>query len=140
ATSTLAMVSAAEARGIDTAAILAQMGLSRSSIEDSDARLPGPIVMSIWAALRERTADPLLHLEAPAHLPFGAYRVIDYLVATSATVGEGMQRFARFFGLIADGVNLCIDQENEIHFLELSMADGAPVPPVYVDYVFSALS
>jgi len=61
------------------------------ALEDPDARIPGPTVLSIWNALRERTADPALQLAAPAILPFGAYRVIDYLVAAPATVGDASQ-------------------------------------------------
>lgn len=139
ATSTLAMVRAAEARGFRTEDLLKEAGLTRASLEDPDARLPGSTVLAIWNALRARTADPALQLTAPAALPFGAYRVIDYLVAASATVGEGIRRFARFFELIADGVVLAVDGDEEEHWLALAMAGGAPVPPVYVDYVFAAL-
>jgi AraC-like DNA-binding protein len=139
ATSTLAMLRTAEARGIRTADLLETAGLTSESLEDPDARLPGPTVLAIWNALRERTADPALQLAAPTSLPFGAYRVIDYLVAASATVGEGMRRFARFFRLIADGVVLGIEQDADEYCLCLAMADGGPVPPVYVDYVFAAL-
>lgn len=139
ATSTLAMVRTAEARGIRTADLLEEAGLTREFLEDPDARIPGPTVLAIWNALRERTADPALQLAAPTSLPFGAYRVIDYLVGASPTVGEGIGRFARFFGLIADGVALDIVGDEEEHRLRLAMADGRPVPPVYVDYVFAAL-
>jgi len=139
ATSTLAMVRTAEARGIETADLLEKAGLSREALEDPDARVPGPTVLAIWNALRERTADPALQLAAPTILPFGAYRVIDYLVAASATVGEGVQGFARFFGLIADAVTLTVCPDREAHCLCLNRVDGGPVPPVYVDYVFAAL-
>jgi AraC-like DNA-binding protein len=139
ATSTLAMVRAAEARGVATAGLLEQAGLSRSFLEDPDARIPGPTVLALWQALRERTADPALQLTAPVSLPFGAYRVIDYLVAASATVGEGVRRFVRFFGLIADFVELAVAEQAGEHRLNLAMKDGGAVPPVYVDYVFAAL-
>ncbi len=139
ATSTLAMVRAAEARGARTADLLEDAGLTRESLEDPDARIPGPTVLAIWTALRQRTGDPTLQLSAPTCLPFGAYRVIDYLVAASATVGDGVRRFARFFGLVAEAVSLTIDEDREEHRLRLLMADGRPVPPVYVDYVFAAL-
>ncbi|MSR84446.1 MAG: hypothetical protein EXS58_16245, partial [Candidatus Latescibacteria bacterium] len=86
-----------------------------------------------------RCADPALQLAAPATLPFGAYRVIDYLVAAAATVGEGIGHFVRFFGLIADAVALGVDQDRDGYCLCLSMAKGGPVPPLYVDYVFAAL-
>lgn len=139
ATSTLAMVRAAQARGVRTEDLLERAGLTMEFLEDLDARIPGPTVLALWNALRERTADPLLQLAAPATLPFGAYRIIDYLVAASGTVGEGIDRFARFFGLIADAVAPCIEPDREGYCLTLRRADGGAVPAVYVDYVFAAL-
>ena len=139
ATSTWAMVRTAAARGVETEDLLKDAGLSREFLEDPDARIPGPTVIAIWNALRERAADPALQLVAPTSLPFGAYRVIDYLVAASATVGDGVQRFARFFGLIADAISLEVEANEGERRLCLAMADGRPVPPVYVDYVFAAL-
>jgi len=139
ATSTLAMVRTAQARGCETADLLKAAGLTLEFLEDPDARIAAPTVLALWDALRERCADPALQLFAPAALPFGAYRVIDYLVDTSATVGDGVRRFARFFGLIAPGVILSLERGNREHRLCLVMADGVPVPPVYVDYVFAAL-
>lgn len=139
ATSTLAMVRMAEARGVKTADLLEEAGLSRDLLEDPDARLPAPTVLSIWNTLRERTGDPALQLTAPATLPFGAYRVIDYIVAASATVGEGIECFARFFGLIAEAVTLSVAREHGDFGLCLTTAEGRAVPPVYVDYTFAAL-
>lgn len=139
ATSTLAMVRTAEARGVPTADLLERAGISVTSLEDPDFRIPAPTALSLWDALRERAGDPALQLAAPVSLPFGAYRVIDYLVAASATVGEGVTRFARFFGLIADTVALNVVEEGGDHGLCLDTRDGSPVPPVYVDYVFAAL-
>jgi AraC-like DNA-binding protein len=142
-TSTLAMVRAAEARGVRTADLLAAVGLTREGLEDPDARIPAPAVLTLWDRLRERTGDPTLQLAAPTSLPFGAYRVIDFVVAASATVGDGIRRFTHFFGLIADTVSLTIESdgagEGAGYGLRLTMADGAPVPPLYVDYVFAAL-
>lgn len=139
ATSTLAMVRTAEARGVSAADLLKEAGLTVELLEDPDARIPGPVVLGLWQALRERTAEPALQLAAPTSLPFGAYRVIDYLVGASATVGEGVSRFARFFSLIADAIALTIECDDGAHCLRLSRADGGAVPPIYVDYVFAAL-
>lgn len=138
-TSTLAMVLAAEARGARTTDLLERAQIPRECLEDPDARLPAPRVLELWNALRQRTGDPALQLVAPASLPFGAYRVIDYLVGASATVGEGVDRFARFFRLIADSVSLAVHRDEDGPCLRLATADGGPVPPVYADYVFAAL-
>ena len=139
ATSTLAMVCAAEARGVTTADLLESVGLTRQSLDDPDARIPGPAVLAVWNALRERTADPALQLRAPTSLPFGAYRIIDYLVGASATVGVGVGHFAGYFRLIADAIRLTIEEDEEGHSLRLEEDGGGRVPAVYVDYVFAAL-
>ncbi len=133
------MVREAEARGVKTADLLEPAGLTRQLLEDPDARIPAPTVLEIWDVLRARTGDPTLQLRAPMTLPFGAYRVIDYLVAASRTVGDGVERFARFFRLIADAVVLSVEPRGRTLGLRLATADGGAVPPVYVDYVFAAL-
>jgi AraC-like DNA-binding protein len=139
ATSTLAMVRAAEARGVDSDDLLERAGLTLAALEDPDTRIPGPVALEIWNALRERTGDPTLQMAAPTILPFGAYRVIDYLVNASSSVGEGVDRFARFFGLIAEAVELSIEASRHEYALRAARADGGAVPPVYVDYIFAAL-
>jgi AraC-like DNA-binding protein len=138
-TSTLAMVRTAEARGFPTADLLASAGLSREVLEDPDARIPGDAAFRLWQALIERTGDAALQLAAPTQLPFGAYRVIDYLVGASATVGEGVTRFAQFFRLIADAISLTVEEEPGGQRLCLRTVAGGAVPAVYVDYVFAAL-
>jgi AraC-like DNA-binding protein len=138
-TSTLAMVRAAAARGADTHAVLTELRVDPASLEDPDARLPAPTVLAVWNALRTATGDSTLQLVAPTALPFGAYRIIDYLVAASPTVGEGVQRFARYFGLIAEEIALTVEPDADGYRLVLARADGTAVPPVYVDYVFAAL-
>ena len=133
------MVLTTEARGFATEDLLERASISRETLEDPDARIPVQDALALWQALIERTGDAGLPLAAPTELPFGAYRVIDYLVAASVTVGEGIERFARFFRLIADAVVLEIVRDRDAYCLCLQMAGGAPVPPVYVEYVFAAL-
>jgi AraC-like DNA-binding protein len=139
AMSTLAMVRTAVARGAEVSDLLRDAGLTVDVLEDPDARLPAPTVLKLWNALRDRTGDPALQLVAPTALPFGAYRIIDYLVAASTTVGDGVRRFAQYFSLIADSLVLDISEGTDECSVELSTIDGGPVPPVYVDYVFAAL-
>ncbi|MFN8572137.1 MAG: AraC family transcriptional regulator ligand-binding domain-containing protein [Gemmatimonadaceae bacterium] len=139
ATSTLAMLRTAVARGAVVSDLLDQAGLSWESLEYPDARIPAPTVLGLWNALRQRTGDDTLQLTAPAILPFGAYRIIDYLVAASTTVGDGIQRFAHFFSLIAESLELDVSRTAGRYQVTLTTTDGGAVPPVYVDYVFAAL-
>lgn len=134
------MLLTAESRGHDTADVLRSVGLARAQVEDPDARLPAPAVLAVWKALHELTGDPAMQLVAPQSLPPGAYKVIEYLLAASATVGDAVQRFARYFRLISDIITLSVEQAGPHWCLTLSMMDGAAVPPMYVDYVFAALT
>lgn len=136
------MVRLAESRGAGTADLLATAGLTRERLEDPDARLPAPTVLELWTRLRDRTGDPALQLVAPGTLPFGAYRLIDFVVAASPTVGDGIRRFTQFFGLIADRVALTIvpDDDGVGQCLCMTLANGSPAPSVYVDYVFAAVA
>jgi len=138
-TSTLAMVRTAEARGFPVADLLERAGLPREVLQDPDARIPGAQALELWRALGERTGDPALQLAAPTTLPFGAYRVMEYLVRVSATVGAGVTRFAEFFSLIADGLSVSIEPDEEGSCLCVCTAEGGAVPPMYVEYVFAAL-
>lgn len=133
------MLAAVESRGFETRDLLDALGLARTIVEDPDARIPAPTVLALWDELRERSGDPALQLAAPTALPFGAYRVIDYLVYASSTVGEGVVRFARFFRLVADAVCLTVHEDGDERRLEIRRPDGTEVPGLYVDYVFAAL-
>jgi len=133
------MVLAARARGLDTGPVLDEAGLAMATLETPEARIPVALALSVWEALRERTRAPTLQLEAPLALPYGAYRVLEYLVSSSHSVGDGVRRFARYFGLIHARVVLGVESDPREAFLVASLADGAAVPPVYVDYIFAAL-
>jgi AraC-like DNA-binding protein len=137
--SSRAMLATAESRGVDTADLLLRLGIERALVDDPDGRIFAPTAMALWDALRERCRDPALQLAAPEALPFGAYRVLDYLVYASPTVGDGIIRFGRFFRLIADAVRLSVQAEDDERRLEIQLVDGGAVPGVYVDFVFAAL-
>lgn len=136
--STRAMILAAEAAGVAVDPLLSEAGLSRERLRESEARAGIDRVLALWDRLRAESGNPTLQLDAPTCLPFGAYGVVDYLVDASATVGEAMKRFARFFGLIADRVTLSVDEDAREPFLDMALHGGGGAPPVYVDYVFAA--
>lgn len=141
-TSTRAMVGAAEKAGVPARSVdthLAAAGLSRERLEEPEARHRADRVLALWDGLRDAAGDPVLQLRAPTCLPFGAWGVVDYLADASRTVGDALERFARFFRLITDGATLSTGEDDAGPFLNMAGPDGAPVPPVYVDYVFAAL-
>ncbi len=138
-TSTLAMVRAAERRGVDAQPVLARHGVTMATLLDPDNHLPVSTEFAIWDELRAETREPALQLVAPIELPVGTYHVLDYLVGVSATVGDGMRRIARFLGIIARQVEVSAQVADDECRLVATTASGGAVPPMYVDYTFGAV-
>jgi len=132
------MVQAAAALGVDVDAVLGAQGVAWSVLDDPDARLPHPTVLQIWDELAALSGDPALPLSAPRILPYGAYRVLDYLVVATPTLGEWFGLFARYFRLINNGVDLQVRWEDERPCMDMRMVDGGASEPIYVDYTFAA--
>lgn len=99
-TSSRALLAACERLGIDVAALLADAGLTAAQVADPDGRLPGAAVASLWQAALRHSGDPGLGLRVALAVPFGAYRIIDFLAASAPTVGEALSRVARYFPII----------------------------------------
>lgn len=99
-TSSRALLAACGPIGLDPEVLLRAAGLTAAQVEDPDARLPIAAVSALWAAALKESGDPGLGLRVALAVPFGAYRVIDFLAASAPTVGEGLVRVARYFPLI----------------------------------------
>lgn len=132
------MVQAAAALGVDVDAVLCAEGVARSVLDDPDARLPHPTVLRIWDELAALSGHQALQLRAPRLPPYGAYRVLDYLVVATPTLGEWFGLFARYFRLINNGVDLQVQWEDGRPCLDMRMVNGGAPEPVYVDYTFAA--
>lgn len=133
------MVLEAQARGVETTPLLDHAGLGMALLQTPHERIPLSVALSLWDALRDRSGDPTLQLAAPMSLPYGAYRVLEYLVGSSATVGDGVRRFASYFRLITAQVALDVESGPHESSMGVSLAGGGAVAPVYVDYIFAAL-
>ena len=108
--SSRALLDSCERLGIDTSALLRATGLTREIINDPDHRLSEQQVKELWRLAYQASGDTNLALHAAETLPFGAYRVIDYLAASAPTVGDAISHVAAYFPIINSAVRLVIDQ------------------------------
>ena len=138
-TSTRAMVEAAERRSVDRAQRLADHQISPATLADPDARLPAAQVTRLWGDAVERSGEPELPVLAAIELPWGAYRVIDYLCANAETFGDGAQSLSKVFGIVNDSVRLSVDPSAASGgVLRIHRADGGEIPSIYADYALTA--
>jgi AraC-like DNA-binding protein len=110
-----AMLDAFARLGHDASALLAGAGLHASDLQDPDGRISCVAMGAIYEQARQRLRLPDLDLRLAMETPLGAYPLLDYLVATSQTVGEGVHRLARHAQLTGAPVHVEIhDGEDPI--------------------------
>lgn len=137
--SSRALVTACERLGLDTDALLAAAGIPREVVEDPDGRLEGPRASALWARAYELSRDPVLSLHAAEACPIGAYKVIDYMSANAATVGEAFRVSSRYFPLVNTAVRLPIDESGDPVTFDVEDESGpGGVTRPYAEYCLAA--
>jgi hypothetical protein len=101
------LLAAFERLGHDVSLLLSASGLRPSDLEDPDARIPCAAVGALFGTAQQSRPIQNLALRLAQETPLGAFPLLDYLIVTSSTVGEGMRRFARHALLI--GAPMLID-------------------------------
>lgn len=96
---TRAILSAFETLGLDRRRLQAEAGFSDQELSDPDGLLPAEAFYRMWTAADLAWGRPALGVHTAAHVPFGAYEVLDYLLLTSGSLDEGLGHFARCFAL-----------------------------------------
>jgi AraC-like DNA-binding protein len=138
--SSRAMIDACARLGLDTAQILQAARLDAATLQDPDARIPLQQVDALWRKAYELSNDPDLALHAIEVLPFGAYRVIDFLASSAPTVGAALAKVVDCFPLINGVVRLrCEVGESHVTLtLEAPTRPSAITRP-YAEYTLAAV-
>lgn len=136
-----ALVRACGRLGLAPEALLARAGLSAAALDDPEARIPAAAADALWQAAFHAADDPALALHAAEQTPFGAFRVLDYLAASGATVGDGLARVAAYFPLVDPRGALAVeDGEGERVVITFTSTVGAPLPPPAQEYTLAILA
>lgn len=135
---TRAVVNVCETLGLDTQEILRSAGLSRALIDDSDKRIPTDDADAVWRSAFEVANDPSLALHAAEALPFGAYKVLDFIVGNAPTIGEGLTRVLHYFPIIDPRGILTITEKPEALTITMQSEQGA-LPGPAQEFTLAAL-
>lgn len=119
-----AVIDALDKRGIDVEPVLRAAQLSRQALASIDNRLPHESIRRLWEEAAAAAHDPSFGVHVAEALPTGAYDVFDYVLATAATVGEGLTLLTRYTRLIYDRSNLHLVVEPRI----ARLTNRVPVP------------
>ena len=100
ATAVRVHLAAFERLGLTRAKIAAEAGLLDADILDPDALLPASRVFAVWESAEREWSRPALGLMAAGQVPFGACEVMDYLMASSATVADAVSQLGDYLALL----------------------------------------
>jgi len=107
------MFGAFERLGYDVESLLAPFGLRRADVEDPDGRIPAKVCAEIFAAVKLEGRVKNLALRVAVEMPVGSHPLLDYLVCTSESVGEGLKQLARHLGLANPAIRLVFREEQD---------------------------
>ncbi len=96
-----ALLGALQALGHDVPALVASVGFDHAKLEDPDARFPCETYGTLWCRAQETRPIANFAMQVARHVPIGAYPLLDYLILTADTVGDGMHRLAKYFSLVS---------------------------------------
>ena len=85
--------------GLDVTGWMALHGLSDEVLSEPDGLLPQTLWRDAWTAVVAHSGNAAVGLRAAASIPRGYYGVIDYVIRSQPTLGEGVRAAVRYFPL-----------------------------------------
>ena len=118
-----------KAQGHDNGPILQLTGIRGRDLKDPDVRVPETASREAWRLAMAMTKDEALGLHVAQWLPRGSLDLVEYAFRTSATLGAGLDRLARYGRLINDRLAVDLVRTGAgVRFL-IGVADASPVHP-----------
>jgi len=111
--------------GYDLDALLARAGLKREDVENPEANISPSACAAVFAAAREQQQVRNLALQLAVRTPIGVTPLLDYMIVSSNTVGEGLHRLARFLRLVNPRIRLAVDEASNPVRVVVERAHGA---------------
>lgn len=124
-----ALVKSFESKGFNAPALFAQAGLSEADIIVKDTVSQDQITL-LWDCASEFTANPLFGLHTGASLPVNALGSVSYALMSCETLGDSLALLVQYQHIIADALNLSINQHTAMTELVFNNI-GDLRPPSY---------
>jgi AraC-like DNA-binding protein len=105
------LVSWVERRGADVSMLKRLSGPLTN--DDPDVRAPEHIVEAAWRMAATLTHDPAIGVLVAESLPRGALDLVEYAFRSSASLGDGLERLARYGRILSDRVAVRTEMNDE---------------------------
>ena len=123
-------------QGHDADSILQLPGIRGRDLKDPDLRVPEDASREAWRLAMTMTNDEAIGLHVAQWMPRGSLDLIEYAFRSSATLGDGLARLARYGRLINDRLAGHVLQTGPVpgvRFL-MGVADARPLHPQRAEF------
>jgi AraC-like DNA-binding protein len=111
-------------RGIPAGIAMAEAGIDPGFAASVDNRVPGSQVERLWKVAVARTGDPLVGLHMGESYNPGTLDILGYVVLSCRTVGELLEKFARFARILNDGLRVELVRERSTAYCGCTFVAG----------------
>jgi AraC-like DNA-binding protein len=108
--------------------------LKARNLEDPDLRVPESAAQDLWKQAARVTRDDALGLHVAESLPRGALDLVEYAFRSSASLGDGLERLARYGRVLSDRVAARAQAQGEDFVLIMSDAGAGPLHPARAEF------
>ena len=124
--------------GISQTVLFDGTGLSAASIQNTQGYIPAEQLYALWDNIIRLSGNERFGLHAAERVPFGAYRVHDFMVLLSTSPREAMERINRSLALITDVFQHSVRQHRDLAYLEFQSAEGSQdLPHPYIEFILA---
>lgn len=136
----LAIARTLDAEGVPHERIFRQIEMDPARLSEGGNRYSQEAVSSLWRAAVRETADPYFGLKFAAHIRPSTFHVVGYAMSCSATLGNALQRFARYAKLVSSSATVTLTQTLSHRRLAFSF-DTGDAPPIFqtIDAVLAGI-
>lgn len=136
----LAITRAMRDCGIDSAAVLEEIGMDQALFQGGYSRYSQEQISRLWRMAIELSGDPAFGLRVAAQVRPGTFHVVGYAMSCSATLGRALHRLAFYCRLISDSTTATLTEVGDTAVLEFIFDTGGE-PLIYqtVDTVLAAI-
>jgi AraC-like DNA-binding protein len=124
--------------GIDRKRLLTEAGMSPDFLSSTRTSVPLESMFRLWESILRLSPDNMLGMHSAERLPFGAYRVLDYMISTSSFPRDAFERSSRAFTRFNTAFSLSFCLRRDLGCLELEYAENPRyLPRPYIEYIFT---
>lgn len=122
-------------QGCDAAAIAELPGVA--GLDDPDVRVPERAAQEAWRMAATMTGDLALGVHLAEALPRGALDLVEYAFRSSASLGLGLERLARYGRILSDRMAARTEATGKDFLLVVRDAGTSPIHPARAEFAMA---